>query len=85
MNKEIQDQRRRNQPKKHLGIKSKRATPTPRSRSPESPVTLPESAVTFTGIQNDIRFARRPPLAPRFPPSGLVRRPPFAGVRGIIG
>ncbi len=32
-----------------------------------------------------IWFARALSIAPRFPPLGLVRRPPFAGVRGTIG
>ncbi|AGX88745.1 hypothetical protein Cenrod_2699 [Candidatus Symbiobacter mobilis CR] len=45
--------KRQIQPRKQLGINSKRATPTTRSRSPESPVTLPESAVTFAGIRNN--------------------------------
>jgi hypothetical protein len=35
MSKKIQDKTRRNQPEKHLDIKAKRATPIPRSRSPE--------------------------------------------------
>lgn len=30
-------------------------------------------------------MAQGPSMAPQFPPLGLVRRPPFAGDRGIIG
>ena len=44
-----------------------------------SPSALPALATSNHHSSITIWFAHGPPLAPRFPPSGLVRRPPWNG------